>query len=128
MTEHIKRMVAVAFLVASVPVLLLPGKLKNSLASEPETLTNLEADKLSKELLVLGQMMSNFEQEHVIHGTISGASSGKSRRLSLENPKQRGSSEQHGGTENAEPRRLSAASTTLQRRDGAPRRVQWGPS
>jgi len=116
MAEHIKRMVAVAFLVASVPVLLLPGKLKNSLASEPETLTNLEADKLSKELLVLGQMMSNFEQEHVIHGTISGASSGKSRRLSLENPKQRGSSEQHGGTENAEPRRLSAASTTLQRR------------
>jgi len=118
MTEHIKRMVAVAFLVASVPVLLLPGKLKTTLDSEPEALTSQEADKLARDLLALGQMVSELQEERAIHGTMSGASSGERRRLGLdrEDQKQRGPSEQQGGAANAEPRRLSAAPTTLRRR------------
>ncbi|CAK0844604.1 unnamed protein product [Prorocentrum cordatum] len=119
MTERIKRMVAVAFVVASVPVFLLHGKFMNTITSEPETFPSQEADKMAKELHALRQRMS--------HLTAASASSGQSRRLALdagaheprrappaeppEQPRAGGP-----GAGDAPPRGLSSSAPTLQRR------------
>jgi len=124
MSAHIKRAVAVAFVVASVPVLLLQRKFTEKLTSEPDTLPSQEADKIAKELHALRQRMSDL--------TVASASSSGSRRLGLDKVahKQGASPNEDGantslGTENAQPRSLSGSETFLQRRAVYTR---WGSS
>jgi len=84
MAEHIKSMVAVAFLVASVPVLLLQGNITVTYThpAEPMKLARQDADKLAKELLALSQKMSAWEEENAVQGAEASSSGGESRRLS----------------------------------------------
>jgi hypothetical protein len=128
MAEQVKRIAAVAFFVASVPVLLLPGKFTIRLNTGPGPLTSQEGDRLAKKLLALKQKVSDLKEEHAIPGAEASISTGESRRLGLDNGTRKQEHDVHpiwgtkplGGTRSSESaplRRLSdSAAQTLQRR------------
>ncbi|CAK0799656.1 unnamed protein product [Prorocentrum cordatum] len=107
MAEHIKGIIAVAFLVASVPVLLLPGKFTITLTTGQGTLTSQEGDELAKQLLDLSQQVSALRKEHATEGA-----EGASRRLRLDN-------ETRGQEHDADPS-LETQRAPLRRLSGDP--------